>query len=170
MLRALSSFALPLMDGTMVALSVGKLTSLVKRHKFVLLAICLAFSTWIFIALSAPPAGFCGTKKSVLTDQYLKEAAVLDEIQSGNLSLGASKSPSEYILANPECCRVSRKERKTLWEKLFGPGQMSADFVVELNYKTDSIPRNADQSQKLLTSISFIDACGVLKETYVGNM
>ncbi len=93
----------------------------------------------IYFEISIPP-DFCRSENRKLSDQEFIEIAVTYELNQGNLKLSESeKTANDFISNHPNCCKVLRSSKKSIYSKIVASNtqEMDFDISIHMNYEAN---------------------------------
>ncbi|MFZ3001577.1 MAG: hypothetical protein WA071_14720 [Undibacterium umbellatum] len=145
-----------------------------KLKKIACVAVIGLVSMVVYHDYFADPPGYCALEKRRFTDDELKEIAVKFEFDRGNLKIDEPNPEIKNFIANhPECCRVIRAGKKTIYQKVFESKfeTMDTDFSVELAYESNQInPRTKRPlPHRFIDEYVDLDGCGNVIKTLVSG-
>lgn len=129
----------------------------------------------IYFETSIPP-DFCRSENRKLSDQELIEIAVTYEINQGNLKLSESeKTANDFISNHPNCCKVLRSSKKSIYSKIFDSNRHEVVFDIAIHMKYMANQFNSTNKKRInldrfLEEYLYTNSCGqVIKADQIGT-
>ena len=110
----------------------------------------------LYLFITADPPGYCGEQKRFLSDAEFIEIAVRYEVNTKRMNIDGSDASIRMFHANyPNCCRVDRRDKRNIFNKMLIIYTVVVQVIYEVNDREFK-----ETKEKYYENNFLIDACG----------
>ena len=132
----------------------------IKKHPVKLAVVVGLLSIVVYLFLTADPPGYCGEQKRFLSDEEFIASAVKYEATKRKMRIdGSDESVRNFHASHPDCCRVDRRDNRSLMDRILVTYTVEVRLIYEVNEETIN-KMNKKYIEKYYDDHILIGACG----------